>query len=53
MRRGGRETERQKLPEVQQMCRELEVNNNLAPQKGKQETLPFPMAFQSLVFVIY
>ena len=28
-------------------------DNNLAPHKGNQVTLPFPVAFQYLVFIIY
>lgn len=45
------------MPEMQQMCKELEVNNNLAPHKGNQVTLPFqnfpvafPVAFQNIFF---
>lgn len=41
------------LPEIQQMWREPELNNYLSPHRGRQETLSFPMAFQSPVLVIY
>ena len=48
------------MPEMQQMCKELEVNNNLAPHKGNQVTLPFqnfpvafPVAFQNLFFFFF
>ena len=41
------------MPEMQQMCKELEVNNNLAPHKGNQVTLPFQNLFFFFFFFFF